>query len=114
MKLMVKERSTGRILASGMENDDVILCEGNWYFAPDAVDMSHLKITERTYTCPYKGVCYWIDLESPNTQSLNVAWVYQNPKHGFEDIKGRIGFYFHDTSGTVSVEEAEPEALKAK
>jgi uncharacterized protein (DUF427 family) len=31
--------------------------EGNLYFAADEVNASALKITDRTYTCPYKGTC---------------------------------------------------------
>lgn len=106
MSLTVKARTTGEVIASGNEQQYVIPFEGNWYFAPEVVNMEHLKVTERTYTCPYKGVCFWIDLETPNGYAQNVAWVYNNPKPGYEFIKDQIGFYARNTSGTI-VETAE-------
>ncbi len=100
--LVVKERKTGEVIASGVENEQARVFEGNWYFAPDAVDMKYLRVSERTYTCPYKGVCFWIDLEDDNGDfTRNVAWVYNNPKPGYEFIKDHIGFYARTTSGTV-------------
>jgi uncharacterized protein (DUF427 family) len=107
MSLIVRERSTGQIIAQGDENKNVREFEGNWYFAPDVVDMTHLKVTERTYTCPYKGVCYWIDVETADGHvARNVGWVYQQPKPGYEFIKDQIGFYARNTAGTT-VERTE-------
>lgn len=100
MKLTVYEEPAGLPLASGEEGQNVTVFESNWYFDPSAVDMSHLRVTERTYTCPYKGVCYWIDLESPAAKAQNVAWVYNDPKPGYEHIKDQIGFYGRDTART--------------
>lgn len=108
MPFIVKEKDSGQVIAAGKTSDKTaLLFEGNWYFAPDAVDMSHLKVTNRTYTCPYKGVCFWVDLESPTLQAKNIGWVYNNPKPGYEMIKDHIGFYARDTSGTVAVQETE-------
>ena len=107
MELIVKERTTGDVIAKGSENKNVRVFEGNWYFSPDMVDMKHLRVTERTYTCPYKGVCYWIDLETPNGfQARNIGWVYRQPKPGYEFIKDQIAFYARTTSGTL-VEKGE-------
>jgi uncharacterized protein (DUF427 family) len=111
MKYTVKERSSGSIIAQGVENQNVRLFEGNLYFAPDAVNMDHLRVTERIYTCPYKGQCFWIDLEAESGRATNIGWVYRNPKAGYEFIKDQIGFYNRDTSGTVSVKE--PVAVSA-
>lgn len=84
----------------------VEILEGNWYFDRAAVQMGHLVVTERTYTCPYKGVCYWVDLELPGLNSRNIAWVYENPKPGYEMIAGRIAFYARETSATRPVQAA--------
>jgi len=106
MTYLVKERASGRIIARGEPDQNVFKFEGNWYFKAEAVDLSHLKITERTYTCPYKGICYWIDLETPEgTQAQNIAWVYRDPKPGYEKIKDRVAFYTRDTTGTIPVVE---------
>ncbi|MBL8161802.1 MAG: DUF427 domain-containing protein [Anaerolineae bacterium] len=106
MALIIKERLSGEVIASGTENNDVRVFEGNWYFAPEAVKMQHLTITERTYTCPYKGVCFWIDVTTADgTRSQNVGWVYRNPKPGYEFIKDQIAFYARDTNGTRAARE---------
>ena len=105
MQRIIKARSTQDVIASGNEGDTVRPFEGNWYFAPENVDMAHLRVTERTYTCPYKGVCYWIDLETPTGTAQNIGWVYREPKAGYEFIKDQVGFYARDTSGTLAVSE---------
>ena len=107
MPLVIKEKNSDAVIASGSPSDNSArIFEGNWYFEPKAVDMTHLVVTERTYTCPYKGVCFWIDLEAPGLSAKNVAWVYNTPKPGFEMIKDQIAFYARDTAGTVAVREA--------
>jgi uncharacterized protein (DUF427 family) len=94
----IKILGTNDILARA--SADVREVEGAWYFAADQVDMTHLHITQRTYTCPYKGVCYWIDLDAAHTRAQNVGWVYFDPKPGYEYIKGKIAFYARSTAGT--------------
>ncbi len=90
--IRVSDRQNGTIIAEAVLGEQVIELENSWYFAPEQVDMTHLHITERTYTCPYKGVCHWIDLEVGGVYAQNVAWVYHKPKRGFEQIAGRIAF----------------------
>jgi uncharacterized protein (DUF427 family) len=103
MPLVVKERQTGEVIASGNENEQVRAFEGNWYFQPDTVTMDHLRVTERTYTCPYKGVCYWVDLvDADQKVTQNIGWVYRQPKAGYEFIKDQFGFYARATEGTLS------------
>ncbi len=108
MPLQILQKDTQAVIAEGSPSDDTArIFESNWYFDPSHVDMTHLRVTERTYTCPYKGVCYWIDLDAPGMQARNVAWVYNNPKPGFEMIKDEIGFYSRDTAGTMAVRAVE-------
>ncbi|MEZ4668952.1 MAG: DUF427 domain-containing protein [Anaerolineae bacterium] len=108
MRLVIKERSNKTIIAAGSEGEKVQVFDGNWYFSPELVDMENLRITERTYTCPYKGVCYWIDLKSGDeTKAQNVGWVYRNPKPGYEFIKDQIAFYSRPTTGTVAEKSEE-------
>ena len=103
MTFIVKERASGRVIASAQPDKNVFKFEGNWYFSPEAVDLSHLKITDRTYTCPYKGICFWIDLETPDgTKAQNIGWVYRDPKPGYEHIKDHLAFYTRDTTGTTT------------
>jgi len=64
MNVVIKETGSNAVIAQGEENTQVRAFEGNWYFQPETVDMGKLEITSRTYTCPYKGTCYWIDLNT--------------------------------------------------
>src|SRR6185369_8271251 len=111
MAFVVKARSNGEIIAAAQDHQTMRAFEGNWYFKPEAVNMQHLKVTDRTYTCPYKGVCYWIDLESPDgTFAQNVGWVYREPKPTYEFIKDQIAFYTRPTSGTIAETTSETAA----
>lgn len=107
MRLTIQSKDKDNtIIADGiMQQHQVRIHEGQWYFSPDLVDMSRLVVTERTYTCPYKGVCFWIDLVTPDLKVQNVAWVYQNPKPDYTFIKDQIGFYSRPTKGTIAVQQ---------
>lgn len=94
MSITIREKSSGTTLAQGEPPTDVLTYEGNLYFAPTAVVQDVLKLTSRTYTCPYKGTCHYVDFAGPDgTSAKDVAWVYAEPKPGHEAIKGRYGFY---------------------
>jgi uncharacterized protein (DUF427 family) len=99
-------RDSGEVVASGKPDETVKVFESHWYFAPEAVDMRYLKVTDHIYTCSYKGQCFWIDLEAPGIRVPQIAWVYRNPKPGYEFIKDKIGFYTHNTSATIAENSA--------
>jgi uncharacterized protein (DUF427 family) len=105
MAIIIREAKSGAKLAEGDEDgQDVVKYEGNLYFAPAAVEGDVLKLTERTYTCPHKGICHWVDYVGSDGQvTRDVAWVYANPKPGHEIIKDRYGF----TSGSRGVTRQE-------
>lgn len=104
-KVTVKDAHDGKIIAEGDTPYGVFSFEGHWYFDEDNVEMSRLTITTRTYTCPYKGDCYWIDLNSPKNTVKNIGWVYREPKRGYQHIKDKIAFYKGSQRGTIA--EAE-------
>jgi uncharacterized protein (DUF427 family) len=111
MPLTIRERNTGRLIASGSQDDNsVLLLEGNWYFAPDAVDTTELIITDRTYTCPYKGVCKWIDLQGTDGVLKNVGFVYYDTRDDYGFIRDRIAFYSRSTAGTMAATEDDVSA----
>lgn len=91
--ITIKEKQGGRVLATAPEGAGVRLFEGAWYFDPEAVDMTHLVVTDRTYVCPYKGTCYWIDLDMPDHKAENVGFVYFEVNSGYEFVKDQIAFY---------------------
>ena len=95
MSVVIREKESGAVLAeAGRTGDDVVRYEGNLYFSPGAVKAEGLKVTGRTYTCPFKGTCHWVDYVAPDGRTVkDVAWVYGDPKPGHEAIKDRFGFY---------------------
>jgi len=105
-KVTIQTNFNGATLAEGVIGQTVQVVEEGWYFAPEAVDTTYLRITDRIYTCPYKGVCYWIDLDAPEMRAQNVAWVYSEPKRGYEKIKGLIAFSRRGSNATIATEQA--------
>ena len=99
--ISIKDAIGNNNLAVGTKDEQVILFEGAWYFNPDVVDMTHLVVTDRTYVCPYKGTCYWIDLQLTNKNAKNVAFTYFDVKPGYEFIQNKIGFYAGKREATV-------------
>jgi uncharacterized protein (DUF427 family) len=94
VSITIREKSSSAVLAEGEPAIDVLTYEGNLYFRPEAVSRDSLTVTPRTYTCPYKGTCHWVDFTPAGGDVVkDVAWVYADPKPGHEVIKDRYGFY---------------------
>ena len=91
MRVRIYEQRTGALLADA-SGDKVAKIEGNWYVDPSAVS-KNLQTSSHDYTCPYKGKCYYADYVDGATRAIDVAWVYGDPKPGWEHIKGKYGFY---------------------
>ncbi len=103
-RITIKNVYTNQVLASAEVDKGVRFFEGAWYFDAELVDMSQLVVTERTYVCPYKGVCYWIDLVG-DTAVEDVAFTYFEINAGYEFVHNRIAFYAGRREGTY--EESE-------
>jgi uncharacterized protein (DUF427 family) len=94
MSVTIREQESGAALAQAEVGPGLAKYEGHWYFDPTAVKVDVLRVTERTYTCPYKGTCNWVDYVGPDGRTVpDVAWVYPKVKPGHEVIEGRYGFY---------------------
>ena len=94
MSITIREKASGSTLAEADEGAGVVAFEGNWYFDPTAVRDDLLRTTDRTYTCPFKGTCHWVDYVGTDGKTVaDVAWVYADPKPGHDAIKGRYGFH---------------------
>ncbi len=89
MKRTIRDTETEATLASA-DAGDVVEFEGNLYFEPGAIDADLLVVTDDLYRCAYKGTCNWVDVRDG---ASHIAWVYPDPKPGYEQIKGRFGFY---------------------
>jgi uncharacterized protein (DUF427 family) len=101
MSITIREKNSGTPLAEADEGPSLAKYEGNWYFDPTAVRSDLLRVTERTYTCPYKGTCNWVDyVGSDGATVKDVAWIYPEVNPGHELIRGRYGFYAGSRGGT--------------
>ena len=93
MSITIRERESGSSLASAEVGPSPAEMKAIWYFDPSAVRADVLRVTERTYTCPIKGTCNWVDYVGPDGRIVkDVAWVYPKVKPGHELIQGRYGF----------------------
>lgn len=101
MSVAILEKESDHVLARGEPGDKAIKYEGNWYFDPSAVNQSLLVVTDRTYTCPVKGTCNWVDfVDSAGRKVKDVAWIYPKTRPGHEVIAGKYGFYAGTKKGT--------------
>jgi uncharacterized protein (DUF427 family) len=100
MSIAILEKVSDHVLARGEDGEKAVKYEGNWYFDPSAVNQSLLVVTDRTYTCPIKGTCNWVDFVDGNRKVKDVAWVYPKTKSGHEAIAGKFGFYAGSRNGT--------------
>jgi uncharacterized protein (DUF427 family) len=106
MGITIREIGSGTTLAEAEVGPALLKYEGNWYFDPTAVKAEVLHISERTYTCPVKGTCNWVDFGTADGRIVkDVAWVYPDVKAGHEIIKGRFGFY-PGNRGSTRVEQS--------
>ncbi len=102
MSVTIRERESGTALAESEVGPSLAKYEGNWYFDPATVKADVLRVTERTYTCPIKGTCNWVDFIAPDGRTVrDVAWLYPKVNPGHELIQGRYGFYAGKRGGTV-------------
>lgn len=83
-----------------------INADGNYYVDKSAVEINRLQKTDRTYTCPYKGLCYYWDLidEAGETLITDFSWVYEQPNADWGQIAGRFGFYTYDNENYQVIE----------
>jgi uncharacterized protein (DUF427 family) len=117
--ITIRNANSNEQIASGVESEVVQLFEGAWYFDRGVVDFTHLIITKRTYVCPYKGSCYWIDLETPDYKADNIGFTYFEINPGYEFIKDKIGLYagrrqdtYQETSTPPILSEMKTNLLK--
>ena len=104
-RITIQEAETGQVLATAVYPDQVAFFEATWYFDVERVDMTHLVISDRTYTCPYKGTCYWIDLETSNRQIRDIAFTYFDTPPEYNFIKDKIGFLSGRRQHTTEISE---------
>ena len=75
------------------ESDDTVVVEGNHYFPRDSVDDTHLRPSEKTTICPWKGTANYYDVIVDGATNNDAAWYYAEPKKAASEIAGRIAFW---------------------
>ncbi len=64
-----------------------------WYIPPDDVRMDLLDNSDTATFCEYKGTAsYWM-LKANGQVIEDVAWSYERPTPGFEELRGYLAFY---------------------
>jgi uncharacterized protein (DUF427 family) len=87
---MAKATWNGAVIA---ETTDVVIVEGNVYFAADSVRQEFLAGSDTHTTCPWKGVASYYSLVVDGKTNADGAWYYPTPKDAAKQITGRIAFW---------------------
>ena len=75
------------------ESDQTIVIEGNHYFPPNSIDWQYFRESERTSTCPWKGIANYYDIVVGDAVNRDAAWVYHQPKPAAAEISGYVAFW---------------------
>ncbi|NEX64740.1 DUF427 domain-containing protein [Noviherbaspirillum galbum] len=73
--------------------DAVKIVENNVYFPPDAVDQSHLVLSDTQTRCHWKGTASYYHVSVDGKINRDAAWVYRNPLPEAGEIAGHIAFW---------------------
>lgn len=87
---MAKATFRGVVIA---ESDDTVVVEGNHYFPADSVKRDHLRASDTTSYCGWKGTANYHDVVVDGQTSADAAWYYADPKTEAAEIKGRVAFW---------------------
>jgi uncharacterized protein (DUF427 family) len=66
--------------------------EGNHYFPPESVNKEHLRESDFTTTCPWKGIASYYDIVVGESSLKNGAWYYHEPKPAAGEVKDYVAF----------------------
>ncbi len=80
----------GAVLA---ESDGTVVVEGNHYFPPDSIRWEHLRPSETTTVCPWKGTARYYNIEVNGKRNADAAWCYPEPKQEAAQIRNHIAFW---------------------
>jgi uncharacterized protein (DUF427 family) len=82
-----------------------------YYLPRSDVRADLLRRATRTTACEWKGGATYWSLETPGRRTTEIAWSYDDPKRGYEAIRGHMAFYAGLVDEAwVGDERAEPQA----
>jgi len=87
---MPKAVWNGTILA---ESDKTEVVDGNHYFPPESIQREHMRDSEKTTECGWKGTAKYFTLDIGGGQvNEDAAWYYPDPKPAAANIKDHVAF----------------------
>lgn len=75
------------------ESADTVVVEGNHYFPPEAIVREHVRPSDHTTVCGWKGTANYYDVVVGNEVNRNAAWYYADPSDAARKIRGRVAFW---------------------
>lgn len=87
---MTKAIWEGKILA---ESDDCVMLEGNDYFPPESIQKEHLRSSDTTTVCSWKGIANYYHIDVGGKTNQDAAWYYPEPKEAAKQIKHYVAFW---------------------
>jgi uncharacterized protein (DUF427 family) len=88
------------------ESERVQKVDGYTYFPPESVRRDHLRNTETTSVCRWKGTASYYDVVVGEHVNVDAAWCYPHTSEAARAIQSWIGFW-----RGVKIERVEDEAL---
>lgn len=81
-----------------------------YYFPPDDVDQACLEEASGHTWCEWKGRASYYHVTVGDRRAERAAWVYRDPREGYEAIKDYVAFYPAPMDGCyVDGERARPQ-----
>lgn len=87
---MLKATWNGAVLA---ESDNTVVVENNHYFPPESLNDSYFSASEKTSSCPWKGLASYYDITVEGETNAAAAWTYKNPKEAAKNIENHVAFW---------------------
>ncbi len=86
---MLRAIWNGTVIAEDNKFETV---KGNAYFPPTALKMTHIRPSDQTSTCSWKGVSNHYDVVVGSDVNEGVAWYYPEPRKAAAHIVGYVAF----------------------
>jgi uncharacterized protein (DUF427 family) len=71
----------------------VKIVEGNVYFPMESVDRLHLKESDKTTVCHWKGTANYYHVVVDGKMNEDAAWCYRSPAEAAKEIAGHVAFW---------------------